>query len=108
MSFVYHMSYTHHVHTLTISDCTNAIPNPNIPVPVPRSRTDVPGPASPLSNAVKMIDAVRLAEVGYCSSVIFGSENVLLGKDDKIDSRCFNFIITAIYRRRLLILEAID
>ena len=97
----YHMSI--HISTLTISDCTNAIPNPNIPVPVPRSSIDVPGPASPLSNAVKMIDAVRSGDVGYCSSVIFGSAKVLLGKDDKIDSRCFNFIITAVYRRRFLI-----
>ena len=78
---------------LTISLCTKANPNPSMPVPHPRSRMEVPGPASPLSRADSTIEDVKCTDVGYCSSSIFGLGNTRFGKEERHDSRCFSFML---------------
>lgn len=69
-----------------------ANPNPSMPVPHPRSRMVVPGPASPLSRADRTTEEVKCTDVGYCSSSTFGLGNTRLGKEERHDSRCFSFM----------------
>ncbi len=77
---------------LTISLCTDANPNPSMPVPHPRSRMEVPGPASPLSRADRTTEDDKCTDVGYCSSSIFGLGKTRFGKEERHDSRCFSFM----------------
>ena len=64
-----------------------------MPVPHPRSRMEVPGPASPLSRADSTMEDVKCTDVGYCSSSIFGLGNTRFGKEERHDSRCFSFML---------------
>lgn len=66
------------------------LPLTNIPVPTPKSATNL-SVISPFCAALWIMQAAMWAEVGICSSSIFGLANT--SAPESSDSRCFNFIM---------------